>query len=157
MRTTPITPTAPRITRGAPCAVLLALATTLLAGCSGSSSGGTAAAPEGTAASSSPLPGATVPGVHGPNGDITAPASNPPSSTSPGGSTVFPKISARQRTPIDNHLVTMPGVRTVAWYPQFQQIEVYYKAGTTSSERQAVYDYIAAHDPAAAPSPRPTP
>ncbi|HVT21036.1 MAG TPA: hypothetical protein VHE57_06585 [Mycobacteriales bacterium] len=131
-----------------------------LTACSGSSSGGSggsAASGGSGGAATSPAPSATKPGAYGPNGKITKPAYNPPSSTSPGGSTVYPRISQHERKKIANHVIKMPGVRTVTYYPQFKQIQVYFKPGTTTEQRQAVYRYITAHAPAAAGSPSPSP
>jgi hypothetical protein len=118
-----------------------------LGGCSSSSSAGSAGSPSGIG---TPTFHATAPGVYGPNGNITAPATNAPSSGSPGGSVVFPHVSAKQRPMLANHLAKFPGVRTVTYYPQFHQLQVFYFADATSTDRQRVYRYVTSHDPAAA-------
>jgi hypothetical protein len=143
----------PRSRRRVASLLAVGLAAFALTACSSSSSGGSGGS-DGNA--SSPAPVVTSPGAYGPNGKITKPAYNPPSSTSPGGSTVYPKISKQDRKKIANHVIKMPGVRTVTYYPQFKQIQVYFKAGTPSEQRQAVYRYITAHAPAAAGSPAPS-
>jgi hypothetical protein len=122
------------------------------AGCSSSSSGGDGTSDGETPASApslSPLPGVTAAGVYGPNGVITKPTYNPPESTSPGGSTVFPHVTnARYRAMVDP-LNAMAGVQHVTYYPQFSQIQVYFDKGATSTQRQAVYRYVTSKDPAA--------
>jgi hypothetical protein len=129
----------------------------LLAGCSGSSSSGStpqssAEASANARASSlgiSPIPGLSA-GGHGPNGDITTPVSNSPSKTSPGGSVVFPNVSGKEADRVYNHLLKMPGVRSVPYYPQFDQLQVYFDKGATAADRTAVHDYVVQHIPDAA-------
>jgi hypothetical protein len=105
-----------------------------------------------------------APGAHGPAGDITAPTSAPPNPTSPGGYEIFPNVTAAQRNQMGNHLVKIHGVRTVTYYPQFKQLQIYFTASATSADRKRVYRYVTTHDPAAAgtsasptASPTPTP
>src|SRR5689334_4792159 len=85
----------------------------LVAGCSSSSS------PSG-----SPTPTAFPPSYFhghqlvGPNGYITAPASNPPASGVPGGSEVFPHISQQLDKQLFDHVSKMSGVERITYYPQ---------------------------------------
>ncbi|HWA67307.1 MAG TPA: hypothetical protein VG899_13180 [Mycobacteriales bacterium] len=81
----------------------------------------------------------------GPNGVITAPASNPPSSGVPGGSETFPHVDTQTDRRILDHVLAMPGVAHAAYYPQFKQFQVYYTPSATSADRQAVYDYVTSH------------
>lgn len=81
----------------------------------------------------------------GPNGFITAPASNPPSSGVPGGSEVFPHIDTKLDKQLYPKLLKMAGVRSVAYYPDFNQLQVYYATDATADERQAVYTYVTSH------------
>ncbi|HWC33777.1 MAG TPA: hypothetical protein VG650_03005 [Mycobacteriales bacterium] len=134
----------------------------VLAGCSSSSSGGQTAAEASANARASALGITPIPslaaGAHGPNGDITAPASNPPSKTSPGGSEVFPHITDGKRLDrLRNHLSKFAGVQTVTYYPQFKQLQVYYAKTATSADRARVYDYVTLHYPAATGSPSASP
>lgn len=119
----------------------------LLAGavaCSGSSSSG------GGSGGGSGIPTPTGPpptSLHGhtnggPDGVITAPASNPPSSGVPGGSEVFPKVDPKLYRQIVAHVLAMPGVAHCAYYPQLMELQVYYDADASSSDRDAVYSYI---------------
>jgi hypothetical protein len=39
----------------------------------------------------------------------------------------------------------MAGVRTVTYYPQFHQLQVYYASDATGAQRTAVYDVVTAH------------
>lgn len=135
-------------------AAALAIAAAALAGCSGSSSSGGSGSPSASARPTETIGGPflTSPGAVGPNGHITAPASNAPSRTSPGGSEVFPHVSNAERKRLTTPLLKFAGVRTVTYYPQFRQLQIYYKAGTTSAERDAVYRYVVAHVPATVPS-----
>lgn len=141
-----------------------AVAVPVLAACSSSSSPATKAAASASARASAlaskygitPIPD-LAPGAHGPNGDITAPASNAPSQTSPGGSEVFPNVSAAQDKQLSKHLSKMHGVQNATYYPQFKQLQVYYTKTATSADRTRVYRYVVGHDPAAAGSPSASP
>lgn len=137
-----------------------------LAACSSSSSGGgltkaQASASAAASAAASRLGITTVPslspGVHGPNGDITAPASNAPTKTSPGGSVVFPNVSKADSEKFTRHLNKVAGVRAVTYYPQVDQLQVYFDKTATAASREKVSRYIEAHDPAAAGSPSQSP
>ena len=81
----------------------------------------------------------------GPHGIITAPASNPPSSGVPGGSETFPHVPTAIDKRILEHVLAMPGVAHAAYYPQFDQFQVYYDANATSADRDAVYQYVTSH------------
>lgn len=124
----------------------------LLAGasaCSGSSSSGASnpGSPFGDA-SGIPTPSGPPPtslhghALGGPNGVITAPAYNPPSSGVPGGSVVFPHVSNKLDHQIFEHVLSMAGVAHIAYYPQLKQFQVYFTTNATSTERAAVYRYI---------------
>jgi hypothetical protein len=117
----------------------------LLAGaCSGSSSSG---GPSG-GASEIPTPSGPPPtSLHGhplggPNGVITAPAYNPPSSGVPGGSETFPHVNRALDQKIFEHVLAAPGVGHIAYYPQLKEFQVYWSTDATSDQRNAVYAYI---------------
>lgn len=136
-----------------------------LAACSGSSSDAQSQAEASASARASALasklgitiPPTLAPGGHGPNGDITAPASNAPSKTSPGGSVVFPNVNTQQARKIVARLIKFKFVRSAPYYPQFDQLQVYFTDTATSANRQRVYDYVIAQDPDAAGSPSASP
>lgn len=139
------------------------LALPALAACSSSSSGGQSAAKARESASAAasaaasrlgvtPIPD-LAPGGHGPNGDITAPVTNAPSKTSPGGSEVFPNVSSAQSKRFAKHLSKLAAVRTVTYYPQFDQLQVYFTDTASAADRKRVHDYVIKHDPDAAGSP----
>jgi hypothetical protein len=124
----------------------------LLAGtaaCSGSSSSGSpgSGSPFGDA-SGIPTPSGPPPtslrghALGGPNGVITAPAYNPPSSGVPGGSETFPHVDRALDQKIFAHVLASPGVAHIAYYPQLKQFQVYFAADATSDQRVAVYRYI---------------
>ena len=117
-------------------AVLLATATA----CSSSSSPSTSPTPTG------PPPPTSLHGHNagGPNGIINTPASNPPSSGVPGGSETFPHVTEKLDRRIVNHVLAMPGVQHAAYYPQFEQFQVYYYPAATDADRDAVYAYVTA-------------
>jgi hypothetical protein len=127
----------------------------LLAGvtaCSGSSSPSNASSSSSAAAtanaSGAQPPASTktpAPRPAGPNGVITAPASNPPSSGVPGGSETFPHIDTALDKYLAPHLLAMDGVQHIAYYPQPDQLQVYYDADATDADREAVYSYITSH------------
>ena len=120
--------------------IATALAALTAAGCSSSSSGGATPLPT--------FPIRTSPGAYGPSGDITAPASNPPGVGVPGGTEIFPHVTAAQGKKLTRHLVGTSGVRTATYYPQFRQLQVYFTATATTADRDRVYHYVTAHDPA---------
>jgi hypothetical protein len=137
-----------------------------LTACSGSSSDGQSKAEASAEASASAvasklgitIPPTLAPGGHGPNGDITAPASNAPSKLSPGGDEIFPNITGgAELDKVRNHLVKFPGVRAVPYYPQYDQLQVYYDKNATSANRERVYRYVVKHYPAATASPSASP
>jgi hypothetical protein len=116
----------------------------LLAGasaCSGSSS-------SGSGPSEIPTPSGPPPtSLHGhplggPNGVITAPAYNPPSSGVPGGSETFPNVDNKLDHQIFEHVLAMTGVAHIAYYPQLKQFQVYWSTDSTGDQRNAVYAYI---------------
>jgi hypothetical protein len=136
-----------------------------LAACSSSSSGGQSEAEQSASAAASaaasrlgisPIP-SLAPGGHGPNGDITSPVANPPSKTSPGGSEVFPNVSQADSAKFTRHLNKVKGVRAVTYYPQFDQLQVYFSKSATTAARERVHRYVVTHDPAAAGSPSSSP
>jgi hypothetical protein len=137
-----------------------------LAACSGSSTDQQAKAEASANARASAIasklgitiPPSLAPGGHGPNGDITAPASNPPNKLSPGGDEVFPNIpGGKELDKVRNHLSKFPGVRTVTYYPQYDQLQVYYSTKATNANRDRVYRYVVKHYPAATASPSASP
>jgi hypothetical protein len=136
-----------------------------LAACSSSSSGGLTKAEQSASAAASaaasrlgisPVP-SLAPGGHGPNGDISSPVANPPSKTSPGGSEVFPNVSQANSAKFTRHLNKVKGVRAVTYYPQFDQLQVYFSKSATTAARERVHSYVITHDPAAAGSPSASP
>jgi hypothetical protein len=129
-------PTRPSTLRAAASICLLVGA----AACSGSSSGG---GPGEIPTPSGPPP-TSLHGHHagGPNGIVTAPAYNPPSSGVPGGSETFPNVDRKLDQRIVDKVLGMPGVAHAAYYPQFKQFQVYWSTDSTSDERDAVYRYI---------------
>ncbi|HVV74972.1 MAG TPA: hypothetical protein VHC43_02975 [Mycobacteriales bacterium] len=164
MRQTPLETHAIRPYRAtAGLAVVALAAVPALAACSSSSSSGKPVSKAEASASAiasklgvTPIP-SLAPGGHGPNGDISAPASNAPSKTSPGGSEVFPNVTSKERDKIGTHLTKLPGVQTVTYYPQFRQLQIYFTSTATAADRAKVYRYVTKHVPAAAGSPSASP
>ncbi|HVW81167.1 MAG TPA: hypothetical protein VHB69_09545 [Mycobacteriales bacterium] len=119
----------------------------LLAGavaCSSSSSGGSSSSGLGGIPTPTGPPPTSLHGHHagGPNGIISTPVYNPPSSGVPGGSVVFPHVDRTLDRKIVDKVLAMPGVAHAAYYPQFKQFQVYFKSDATSDQRDAVYRYV---------------
>jgi len=141
-------------------ALSAALMVPALAACSSSSSPAekqakAAASAESRASSIASRLGVTpipslAPGGHGPNGDITAPATNAPSKTSPGGSVVFPNVDSKQARTLVARLSKFKFVRSAPYYPQFDQLQVYFDKGATAADRDKVHTYVVRHVPDAA-------
>jgi hypothetical protein len=123
-----------------------------LGACSGSSSSGGSPSASPTSSAQIGGPPLATAGAAGPNGKITAPVSNPPRPGVPGGSEVFPHVTQSAYRHLINPMKKLAGVRAVTYYPQFNQLQVYFDKGVTGAQRQAAYDYVAQHDPAAAPA-----
>jgi hypothetical protein len=111
------------------------------AACSSSSS------PAANPTPSGPPPPTSLHGhrAGGPNGVITTPASNPPSSSVPGGSETFPHVDPKTDRRILDSVLALPGVAHAAYYPQFKQFQVYFTTSATSADRDAVYRYVTSH------------
>jgi hypothetical protein len=110
----------------------------------------TAACSSGGSSSSSggatPRPTSTL-AEQGPAGNVqlTAPATLPPTKGAPGGSTVFPTIAPTESRKLQSEVAKLPGVRTVTYYTNFHQIQVYFDAGATADQRNAVERLITGH------------
>jgi hypothetical protein len=110
-----------------------------LAACSSSSSGGGTPSPSASTTASTPgaIQTTKKPKASGPAGVITAPASTSPTKGALGGSEVFPHIDAQTGKSLQSRLAKFAGVRTVTYYPQFKQLQIYFTSTATDSQKEA--------------------